>query len=96
MMNGDTVPQLHAQVAARAVAGQMLIVLADRGEVMVLNDTGTRLWAWIDGIRSVREIVGALAETYKIEVGQAEADTRGFLESLWAVQAVEWRMCVAP
>jgi hypothetical protein len=92
MMDWEGIPQLHPQVAARAVAGQMLVVLADRGEVIVLNDTGTRLWTWIDGALSVGEIAGALAETFGIELKRAQTDALEFLESLWAVQAIEFRM----
>ena len=89
MLDGNAVPRLHPQVAARAVDGQMLVVLADRGEVMVLNDAGTQVWGWIDGRRSVYEIAGGLVETFGIEAGRAQVDTQAFLEALWDVKAVE-------
>lgn|GEM_PF-778953 len=89
IVNANQCPMLHPQVAARAVAGQMLIVLADWGEVMVLNDSGTRLWAWIDGRRSAGEIASVLAETFGLEAKQAQAETGDFLQALLDVQAIE-------
>jgi hypothetical protein len=89
MLDENSVPVLHPQVAARAVDGQMLIVLADRGEVMVLNDTGTQLWTWLDGTRCIRELGNVLAATYGLEARRAQADTRDFLQSLWEIQAIE-------
>lgn len=89
MVDATLYPVLHAQVAARAVAGQMLIVLADRGEVMVLNDSGTRVWEWIDGRRSAGEIAGVLADTFGLGEEQAQAETGEFLRALLGVEAIE-------
>jgi coenzyme PQQ biosynthesis protein PqqD len=64
------------------VDGEALIVLADSGEVTVLNDVGSRIWELADGSRSVAEIVEAIVSEYDTTPEQAEADVRSFVHEL--------------
>jgi hypothetical protein len=59
-------PTPHAQVAATVVDGQAVIVMADSGQVTVLNDVGTRIWQLSDGKHSVDEIVQTIVAEYEV------------------------------
>jgi hypothetical protein len=85
------IPDLHPQVAARVVNGQAVIVLADSGEVTVINESGTQIWGWIDGKRSVGEIAAALETHYGLPAATAQADTEEFLQTMSELQAVVLR-----
>ena len=81
-------PTLHPQVAASVVDGQAVIVMADSGQVTVLNEVGTRVWQLIDGKRSVDQIVQAIVAEYEVTPDVAWQDTEHFLERLVEVQAI--------
>ena len=68
--------------------GQALIVLADAGEVAVLNASGTLLWGWIDGTRSVGQLAEALGNAFGISPARAEGDTLDLLEELVDLRAL--------
>ncbi len=42
-------PAYSAQVATRIIDGAAVVILADAGEVNVINPVGTRVWELIDG-----------------------------------------------
>jgi hypothetical protein len=75
-------------VAASVVDGQAVIVMADSGQVTVLNEVGTRVWQLIDGKRSVDQIVQAIVAEYEVTPDVAWQDTEHFLERLVEVQAI--------
>ena len=81
-------PVSHPQVAARIVDGSAVIVLADSGEVTVLNPVGTSIWEKIDGAHSVGDIVAALQVEYEVDAAQAEQDVAEFLHTLLEAGAV--------
>jgi Coenzyme PQQ synthesis protein D (PqqD) len=87
-MDLDKFPIPHPQVAARTVDGSAVIVLADSGEVTVLNPVGTSIWEKIDGAHSIRDIVGALQAEYEVDAAQAEQDVAEFLQTLLEADAV--------
>ncbi|MBI2952677.1 MAG: PqqD family protein [Chloroflexi bacterium] len=72
----------HPQVAARVVDDSAVIVLADVGEVEVLNAVGTFIWELIDGSRRVQEIVDAVEAEYDVGADQARRDVEEFLQTL--------------
>jgi hypothetical protein len=77
----------HTQAAARTVEDQTLIVLAQRGEVLVLNASGTWLWEQLAGGPAVGELVAGLAARYGLAQARALTDVQAFLDSLLAVEA---------
>ncbi len=89
MLDVMTTPRIHPQVAARLMEGRAIIVLADAGEVLVLNPSGARLWQQIDGRRTVGELAAGLARVYGVEEGRAQHDTSAFVQSLLAAGAVQ-------
>jgi hypothetical protein len=87
-MDMKSCPVPHAQVAARVVDGAAVIVLADAGEVNVLNPVGTRVWELLDGTRSVEQIAGVIAREYAVSADDASRDVLAFVEELRAAQAL--------
>ncbi len=81
-------PIPHPQVATRIVDEAAVIVLADSGEVSVLNAVGTRVWALADGSRNVQAIVDAIQAEYDVSLEQAQQDVITFLQSLIEAGAV--------
>lgn len=75
-------PAPHPQVASRIVEGEALLVLADSGEVTVLNGVGSRIWELVDGSRSVGEIVDTVVAEYDTAREQAEQDVNSFIQEL--------------
>ena len=81
-------PVLHPQVAARVVDGSAVIVLADSGQVNVLNQVGTRIWDLIDGTRNVQDLVRVVENEYTVTPETALRDVQAFLQSLLDADAV--------
>jgi hypothetical protein len=81
-------PTPHPQVAATVVDGQAVIVMADAGQVTVLNDVGTRIWQLSDGKRNVDEIVQTIVAEYEVTPEIAWQDVETFLQRLVDVQAI--------
>ncbi|HEY7913876.1 MAG TPA: PqqD family protein [Blastocatellia bacterium] len=75
-------PALHPQVAMQVVDGLTVIVLADSGEVLVLNALGTRILDLIDGKRTITEIARLIEEEYDVSAEQARRDLDEFLRTL--------------
>jgi hypothetical protein len=88
MIDEDVCVMWHAQAAARMVDGQALIVLTRRGEVMVLNASGTWLWNLLDEACNVRDLATRLAARFRLEEAQALADVRVFVASLLEINAI--------
>ena len=89
-MDLSKIPSPHPQVAARTVDDAAVIVLADSGEVTVLNAVGTRVWELLDGSRSVAEIIDAIEAEYEVSAEQAQQDVTDFLQTLNEAGALEW------
>ena len=87
-MNLTSVPTMHPQVAERTVDGTAVIVLADLGEVKILNPVGTRVWESVDGKRTVQQIVDMIVAEFEVAASQAQEDVVDFLQQLVDVQAI--------
>ena len=81
-MDLNKYPAPHPQVAARTVDEAAVIVLADTGEVTVLNAVGTRIWELADGSRNIAEIIAAIEAEYEVSAEQAQQDVTVFLQRL--------------
>ncbi len=69
-------------VIGRKVSEEAVIVLADRGEVKVLNEVGGRIWALADGSRTIGEIAAIISKEYNVTDSIAQADTIEFIHLL--------------
>lgn len=75
-------PIPHSQTAARIVNGTAIIVLADSGQVNVLNSVGTRIWELIDGQRNLQEIADVIQLEYNVSPQQALQDLTDFMQEM--------------
>jgi|SRR5256885_12203340 len=73
---------LHPQVATQTIDGLQVMVLADSGEVLVLNTTGTRILELLDGKRSVASIASAIEAEFEVTAEEARRDLEEFLSML--------------
>ena len=87
-MDSTKYPTPHPQVAARVVDGSALIVLADSGEVNVLNPVGTRMWELMDGTRTVQEIADTICDEYDVTAQQSLADVEELVSQLMGANAL--------
>lgn len=87
-MDMNEYPVLHEQVAARVVDGAAVVVLADVGEVNILNSVGTRVWELCDGSRSVNDIVRVIVDEFEVSQEEASRDVQEFLASLVQAKAL--------
>ena len=56
--------------------------IADMNSVYTLNETGAIIWEYINGKRSVEEIISAVTTEYDIDNETAEADVFFFIENM--------------
>ncbi len=76
------------RLAARKVAGEMVILSADDSSLFVLNETGTAIWEAADGRTPMRAIADALCLDFEVERDQAERDVETFVQALAAAGVV--------
>lgn len=82
MITADLRPRLHPQVAGRMIGNEAVLVLADTGQVMVLNEVGGRIWELVDGSRTVADIARILVDEYEVSEEQALQDVTEFVQQL--------------
>jgi hypothetical protein len=73
-------------VVARTIAGETILVPVRRRAqemgLFTLNGVGTFVWKALDGTRSLREIAGAVASTFEVDLARALADVAAFAADL--------------
>lgn len=84
-------PVLHPQVAMQSVDGLAVIVLADSGEVIVVNELGTRIIDLIDGERSTEEVASTIESEYQVTAEEARNDLEEFLQMLTEAGALSFK-----
>jgi len=73
----------HPDAAFRPVGDDGgLVVMPDRGNVVVLNPVGIKIFALLDGSHSTEQIVAALIEEFDVSEERAGADLTEFLDEL--------------
>ena len=80
----------NPNVVAREIAGEQILVpirkqAAETAAIYVLNETGARIWALMDGQRSLAEIRDALVQEYDVEPETAKADLLEIVQQLQEV-----------
>ena len=76
-------PKRHPDTAFRSIADEGgLVVLPGRAEVKVLNPVGIRVFALLDGNRTVGEVAGVIADEFGVEPAEALGDVQEFLSEL--------------
>ena len=80
----------------REIAGETIIVpvrgnVGDLDSIYTLNELGTIIWQFIDGKKSVNQIIEVICNTYEVTAEQAEKDAIEFLNTLIAAGLI--RLC---
>ena len=75
-------PEPHPQTAGRVIDGEAVLILADKSEVNVLNDVGSRIFELADGSRSVAAIADVISAEYDVPPATAKADTQAFIDQM--------------
>jgi hypothetical protein len=88
MMDMCDKPLVHPQVAARRLEDAELLLLADAGEVLVLNAAGCLLWEGIEAGESMAELAQRLTVRYGLVEEWAQADAARLVDALAAAGAV--------
>ena len=75
-------PVQNGDVAARVIDGVAYLMDPDARELHALNEIGTRIFALVDGRRTVAEIVAAIIDEYDVAEEVARRDVGAFLDQL--------------
>jgi hypothetical protein len=72
------------RTASRILAGEAIVLTPMNSKIYNLNETGSRIWAWLDGGPTVGELTARMQSEFKVDEGRAQADIIAFLEELAA------------
>ena len=75
-------PRSLPGLGEQLIDGEAVIVNAQGGEILVLNEAGALIWQLLDGEHSVATLVAAVQEAFEVEESTAAADVREFLTTL--------------
>lgn len=78
----DQKPRTRPELAERIIDGEALIVNANRGEIVVLNEAGAFVWPLLNGSNDLATITRRVCEHFEIDESTARADVEAFLDSL--------------
>ena len=87
-MDNYLYPNLTSQVAATIADDRAVIVLADLGQVTVLNELGTFIWKLCNGKHNIEQIVHKVVDEYEVEFSIAEKDVTEFLRDMVELRAI--------
>ena len=85
--------RITENVVSREIDGEIIIVPLTAGigdaedDLFSLNDTGKAVWKYLDGTKSVREIIDLLEDQF--DGGSIEDDVNGFLNELLSRKILE-------
>jgi Coenzyme PQQ synthesis protein D (PqqD) len=81
-------PAPHSQVAGRVIDAEAVLVLAESGQVHILNEVGARVWELADGTRSLAQIVAEVVNEFDVGAEEATSDVLSFIDHLVAERIV--------
>ena len=84
MISLDQVVCKDRQTASRVMAGEAIVLTPMNSKIYNLNETGSRIWEWLDGEPTVGEIVAHMQREFKVSEEQSTRDVVAFLEELAA------------
>lgn len=87
MIDLKSVLSHSSSVVTRKTGNEYVLVpvsdnVADMDSVYTLNETGAFIWELIDGKKSVRDLIDAVAKEYKIDIDTAETDVLSFINKM--------------
>jgi len=77
----------------REIAGETILVpvyghVADMESIYTLNGVGARVWALIDGTRTIAEIQEKILEEYDAPEEEIASDLQEFIKGLMSIEAL--------
>jgi hypothetical protein len=84
----NTSAAIHPQVAAAAMQECELILLADTGEALVLNESAALVWQGIEAREDITALTGRLTTHYAVTPETACEDVAAFLRTLAEAGAI--------
>jgi hypothetical protein len=79
----DTYIARSSAIAARMLAGEMMVMNSVDSTFFTLNEVATAIWQAADGRTTLREIVrGRVCEQFDIDPDQAQTDAEQFVSEL--------------
>ncbi len=87
----NRIPLRHSAAPSRVIDGAAVVIQTRKAEVSTLDETGTLLWAAIDGTRSEGDLATLLCASFDVAPAVALADVAAFLDELADAGLVEFR-----
>ena len=81
-LNETTVVSRAASSAFRELEGKMFIVGASSTKLVMLNDTATAVWRYLDDPRSLGQIANQIVQEFDVDREAALQDCRVFVETM--------------
>lgn len=87
MTDLNTVVTKSPSIVTRKTGSEYVLVplannIADMNSVFTLNETGAFLWEQIDGILTIKDLIGALVSEYEIDMEEATNDVLLFINDM--------------
>lgn len=81
-MNLKKVFKQSKDIASNVVDGEAVLVESSEGSIKVLNETASLIWAKIDGVKTVEEIISEVVTVFNVDYQTAQTDCLEFLNEL--------------
>lgn len=88
MKDKTRVSRAHG-AAFRQLDGKAFIVGARSNKLVMLNDTGSAVWSYLEAPATVTELAQRLEREFEVDGPTARADCEGFLSELITRELVE-------
>lgn len=82
MIREDQYVVKESKLAYREFDGEAFILTSEDSMLHSLNETGTRIWELIDGLKTVRDLADAINDEYEVEEDKALEEVIKFLRKL--------------
>lgn len=83
-----------SSIVTREIAGETILVpirqnVGDLESIYTLNETASRIWALLDGRRTLRDVRDEMVAEFEVDEAEAEQDLLELVEQLQAAGALE-------
>ena len=89
MIELSTLLKPHRDIRFRIIDGEAVVLQQRDARILSLNETGTCILGWLDGTRTVKDLINQLSEEYEASTELLEADVLAYLGELEAMNIIE-------
>ena len=72
----------------RVIEGRVVLIDANEGQLLHLNEVGSRVWELLDGKKSVDQIIGELDNAFDASPAHLRKDVRKFVRKLHRMELI--------